>query len=489
MVLLDRQRFPRDKVCGDFVGPAALVELEHLGVTTRAGYAASNVIRSAALHLDGLELIHRAIPSVGDLPAYGRCIPRLVLDAWLLDAARRAGATIRERVKMTGFEVDPDGVSVRAITDGGDISLRARLLIGADGSTSLVAREIRGGAPPGSDRIIAVRSYAHDVAGPEDRADLYFSAPSFPGYYWMFPLGAGRANVGIGMVLETIPKSSDHLRSLLLACAHDDAALATRLGPRVSLGNVIGWPLTTYDPRLPIVADRVMLVGDAAGFINPLNGEGIQYALLSGRWAADCARACLHEEDFSERRLHEYSTRAERELRLDMAMASLIVQLIRQRHLTDLWLASLRVIAARARNDTHYAEIVGGILAGLLPAREALSWHVVARTADQAFQSALVATAIGLLRDGQFVRGRVFAATHMGIALARQAIEAPGANLGWLLGVLRHGVELGAQLGTELGARLSVGRGEGLGGRPGPATRRAAASGLPIPVIRLSEGE
>ena len=82
VAILDRQAFPRDKVCGDFVGPAALIELGALGVTGQDAYARSNIIRQAAVHLDGEVLIRRPIPEVAGLPAYGRCIPRLTLDAW-----------------------------------------------------------------------------------------------------------------------------------------------------------------------------------------------------------------------------------------------------------------------------------------------------------------------------------------------------------------------------------------------------------------------
>lgn len=476
VIILDRQSFPRDKVCGDFVGPAALIELGALGVADRPEYRNGNVIRQAAVHLDGEPLIRRPMPEVEGLPAYGRCIPRLTLDAWILDAARAAGATVRT-AQVAGFDLEDGHIAVRARTGGEAFTLRARLLIGADGSSSTVSRELRGAPPPDDDRIIAVRAYYEGDSGPEDQADLYFTAESFPGYYWLFPTGGGRANVGVGMVLETLPPTSDHLRELLLALVESDAALRARLGKATITGKVVGWPLTTYDARLPIVGDRVLLAGDAAGFINPLNGEGIQYALLSGRWAAESALECMEAGDWSTAVLDRYAARAEAELRYDMALAALIVQLIRNRHLNRIWLEALKVIAARAKVDRQYAEIAGGILAGLVPARDALTLRIVGRTIDQAAYS----LALNLLWTA-FKGPKTLGARGMGMAaesaaLGRRMLEDPAGVLDWLVGVVRQGGELAVQFSSHIGSSR------------GASVHAAPPVLNPIPTLRLPNAE
>jgi menaquinone-9 beta-reductase len=128
-VLLDAQHFPRDKVCGDFVGPAAIRELHKLGITSQAGDRGTNVIREASLHLDGRCLITHPMPQVGDLPPHGRVIPRLTLDAWILDAARRAGALVQEGARVQDFEADADGVRV-TVKDAGNVTRRLRTRAG-----------------------------------------------------------------------------------------------------------------------------------------------------------------------------------------------------------------------------------------------------------------------------------------------------------------------------------------------------------------------
>lgn len=451
VLVLDQRSFPRDKVCGDFVGPAALVELAALGVTNRTDYVSSNVIRQAALFLDGRELIHRRMPEVGHLPAYGRCIPRMQLDHWLLDAARTAGAGIMEGVRVQGFDVQTDCVTVFAERRHEKVQLRARLLIGADGSSSVVSRTLRGASPSDENRIIAVRAYYDGVSGSEDRCDLYFSAESFPGYYWLFPTAATTANVGVGMVLETLPPTADHLRDLLAGLVASDSALAERLAGARLRGKVVGWPLTTYDARLALVADRVMLTGDAAGFINPLNGEGIQYALTSGRWAAECAVDALGDDDLSSARLEAYASRATRELRYDMALAGLIVQLIRNRHLTPVWLEALKVISARARIDEEYAQTTGGILAGLTPARDALSARILGRTIDQAVYSAVLGTAWAALKGPSHLARTGANMLQSGVSIAATLLSNPAALADWIAGIARQGGELALQVAAHLG--------------------------------------
>jgi flavin-dependent dehydrogenase len=115
-----------------------------------------------------------------------------MLDDWLMDAARQAGAAILENVTAISYEAGHDCASVQVTSKDGNRTLRARLVIGADGSSSTIARQLRGGPPPDGSRIIAARAYYEDYDGLADRADLYFAGESFPGYYWLFPTSEPR---------------------------------------------------------------------------------------------------------------------------------------------------------------------------------------------------------------------------------------------------------------------------------------------------------
>src|ERR1700730_11076969 len=371
VVRLDRVTFPRDKVCGDFVGPSALVELDSLGISRMEGYARTNIARRAALYIDGEELISRPFPEIEGVPSHGRVIPRLALDQFIVDAARGAGARMMDGCKLTGFAAGREAVAVGAACP--------------DGRPATVARLMRGSAPPRRDRFIASRAYFANVEGPHDQLDLYFDRNCYPGFSWLFPTGNGEANVGLGMALETWPPHDLTPAAMLRRLMRDDAALAARLRKARLRGTIVGWPLMTYNHRLPIVSDRVLLIGDAASLINPLNGEGIQYALLSARWAAEALLPCLRDNDFSARALMPFAARVESELRYDMALARLIVQLISNRALTPLWIGASKILAQRAHRDSKTARIVSGIFAGLLPARDA--FKVVGGISGEAVRS------------------------------------------------------------------------------------------------------
>ncbi len=454
-LLLDRAEFPRDKVCGDFVGPLALVELRHLGVTQLAEYRTTNVARRAALYLHGRELISRPFPEIDGLPAYGRVIPRTVLDKWILDAARGAGVRVVEKCQLVSFASNPDAVTVHVRGPGGPLRLMSKLLIGADGGSSTVARIMRGAPPPRNDRIVAVRAYFENVAGPDDQLDLYFTSESFPGYYWLFPTGQRGANVGLGLALETVPVHDDTPGAILTRAIERDSALTRRLAGACLRGKITGWPLMTYNPRLPMVADRVVLVGDAAGLINPLNGEGIQYALLSGRWAAEVAAGCAMRDDFSRSALGAYGARVEHELRYDMALARLIIQLIANRALNPVWLEALRIIAGRARLDPEYARLTGGILAGLVPAREAISLRIIGGTLEQAATSLGIDAAYAALSGPSGWAGPGIGAAGIGFQLAYDAARNPEAFAAWVTRVADDAMQLAWQASWEVFAFAS----------------------------------
>jgi flavin-dependent dehydrogenase len=213
-----------------------------LGQGRDEAFRATSKIRGGALHVDGDQLTARPLPQVDGLPSYGRVIPRLQLDAWVLDAARQAGAAVLDGRKVTAVEQAPGAVTVRGQGAAGPWQLRARLLLGADGSNSTVARALRGSPPPRQDRILAVRAYFDHVGGPAGQGDIYFCSDSFPGYYWLFPASGAQANVGVGMVLSTYPHTGRNLRELLLRLIAGDTAMQHRLRGR---------PDGRKGPRLP----------------------------------------------------------------------------------------------------------------------------------------------------------------------------------------------------------------------------------------------
>ena len=451
-LLLDRAHFPRDKVCGDFVGPAALAELATLGVPV-AEIEKTNMIRRGGYVFNGEKLSEYEPRTVDGLPNFGRVIPRLQLDAMILTAARGAGARLREGVNVTNFKSINGGAEVVFRAGSAERSLRARLVVGADGSSSVIARALRGSRHPRADTFIAVRGYAEGPIADLDRCDFCFSSDFFPGYYWVFPVGERMANVGIGMPTETLPPVEQHLRDLLTERINADALTRDRLaGSRIS-GKIAGWPLATYNPSVKLVGDNVILLGDAAGLINPINGEGIQYALLSARWAAPIILNGLRSNLLTRAALVGYEETVHRELGVDMTYARLVVHAIANRKLSPLWLFSLRAFSRAARMNELYAHVTAGVLSGTAKVRELLSPMIIAEFAVSLLEEA-VDQSLGLLSDrpgvlrahGLDAAKRVPSSAELGV---RQGFE----TARWLGRLLSDTLELGAEIARPTNAR------------------------------------
>lgn len=154
---------------------------------------------------------------------------------------------------------------------------------------------------------------------------------SFPGYSWLFPTGTNSANVGIGMLLQAWSPTKQQLGQFLAEVIQSDPAIRFRLAKAKVTGKIVGWPLATFNPQLPIIGNRVALIGDPAGLINPLTGEGIQYALRSARWSAEALRDPLASDSLSAAGLGPYARRVKAEMRYDMALSRLIIDFVRNR--------------------------------------------------------------------------------------------------------------------------------------------------------------
>jgi geranylgeranyl reductase family protein len=269
VLLLDRADFPRDKACGDGIAAHGRDELAKLGVPDLiADYTPST--RLSVISPGGA-----AVSAYAARPNH--VVPRKVFDARLVDAARAAGVEVRKH-RVRALVQDPDGVSV----DG----IRARAVVAADGANSTSRRLL--GIPAGKEKhtAIAVRGYADLPAGSE-RADgaqfIAMQKQGWPAYAWSFPIGDGTANIGFGMMLPRLRAAEGSGKNVLHGRL---AALLPELTGRDLLAHHL--PLSTGRPSTP-GRGRVLLAGDAASLINPLTGEGIYYALVSGRLAGTAA--------------------------------------------------------------------------------------------------------------------------------------------------------------------------------------------------------
>ncbi|MCC6411158.1 MAG: geranylgeranyl reductase family protein [Saprospiraceae bacterium] len=379
VLLVEREVFPRDKVCGDAVSPVALQEMQLLDITGVEGFERSNEIKHAGLYFKGEKITVIDLPK-GNTDYHTHVIPRLTLDNWVFEMAVQCGAAVLQNASLVKYTVTENAVYADVKQGGAEKRLKARIIVGADGSNSTVARQMHGAKPTDYERLIAVRSYWEGIHGPADTCEIHFMEDNFPGLYWVFPTGPHTANIGLGMVARTYPKNETHVKELLINQIGANPGLIQRIGKGTMNGKVLGWPLTMYNPKSPVVSDRVLLIGDAAGLINSLSGDGIQYAMLSGRWAAQTLVACIKQNDFSAAALNSYTQQVKKELGYDFALSNLLVQIARNRALNPVWMRILLVLIERARTDPAYATVLGGIFGGTHPSYDALQPDFILKT-------------------------------------------------------------------------------------------------------------
>jgi len=284
VALVDKAEFPRDKACGDLIGPRGVGLLDELGVSVPdAGQGADLLVVGPSGHRSRLP----AFPGRA-YPGHGVVVPRVVLDDTLRAAAVAAGAE-PVRARVSAADTGPDG-RLRALLASDGQRLEADAFIGADGALSPVARLAGMLDPDTALWGFAIRAYL-PAEVPLPLLVLLDAAPwrIYPGYGWLFPGENGQANVGIGVGLGTRRRQAPLRGDLARFCAQ--LRSAGDLAPDAQPGPVTGGWLRMGGTGAPPAAGNVLLAGDAAGLINPLQGEGIAPAMVSARLAAQCLLA------------------------------------------------------------------------------------------------------------------------------------------------------------------------------------------------------
>ncbi len=294
VTVLDRQRFPRDKVCGDALGPGSVELLQRLGMLAR-------VLAAGAYRIDGIRFVSpdqtEAMPRNAECPGY--VVRRQVLDATLLACAREHGAQVVEGARVVSLLREGArvvGVVVQA-AEGSAEEWRASWVVGADGEHSVVRHGLGMGANETRHRAYAVRQYMTGVQSPVEHVmEILAEAPMLPGYAWIFPLPDGSFNVGCGLLGNRLLRSNTPLTAFFRDWA-EKGPQRSRLAGAVAEGKPRGWPLSLGTRTMARGGDGWLLCGDAASLVDPLTGEGIHAALHSGELAAQAILA--HGRDAS----------------------------------------------------------------------------------------------------------------------------------------------------------------------------------------------
>ena len=344
VTVVDKATFPRDKVCGDGLTTGALRILEDLGLEPKAVASWQQVDDVVVSSPSGWTATF-GMPR--DRGAYAAVARRMDLDAALVDLARDAGAEVIEGAAVTGATDGPDAVEL--VLDDGR-TLRAPYVLAADGMWSPLRKLLGTGEPGYLGEWHAFRQYFRNV-GPQAASELFvwFEPDLLPGYAWSFPLPEGRANVGFG-IQRGAKVTTQEMKALwpeLLARPR----IAEVLGPDAEPESPHrAWPIPARIDDSTLTAGRVLGVGDAAAATDPMTGEGIGQALLTGLLAAEAVSEA--GADRPERARAAYERAARRALLADHRMSMLLIRALKHRKGAR---AALRVAGATDWTRRNFA--------------------------------------------------------------------------------------------------------------------------------------
>ena len=325
VLLLEKKHYPREKTCGDGLTPRAVKELESMGLAdTLAEHHRFDGLRSIAFgHTLELEW-----PSHPDYPSYGYVITRKDLDQIVAERAVKSGATLWQDSEAVTPVVEGGlvrGAVVKRKETGATEEVRARYVVVADGSLSRFGRALGTSRNKAFPQGMAIRGYyespRHDEPWIESHLDVRDKQGNvLPGYGWIFPVGDGRVNVGVGL-LSTFNQWKEVNTSHLMDAFVDWAPKSWDLRPETSCGPPTGGRLPMSLSVGPRVGPTWIVVGDAGGAINPFNGEGIAYGYETGRIGAETLDIALRSGDGLALRGYEERLNAEYELYYKVARA------------------------------------------------------------------------------------------------------------------------------------------------------------------------
>jgi len=369
VLLLDRARFPRDKPCSEYLSPATTDVLQRLG-----GGVLDAVERATHARLYGMKVVAPGGAAMlgrfrGASRPYSLALPRTSFDAILVAAAARAGAHVAEATTVENLAWERGAVAgvVARSRKGRRVTCHARIVVGADGLRSVVARRLGlvRYSPP---RRFAFTAHVADVAGVDQVGELHVSDR---GYVGLGPVGGGITTVALVLPLHVVRGSDRDYRREFFSELDRFPGLAGRFDPRRLVREVLATgPFAQWAKAAAVPG--ALLVGDAADFFDPFTGQGIHTALRGAELAADCLIPGLAHRVSTTMPLQSYERARRRAFRGKWLLERLIALGVGSPALTD------RVVARLARRP-DLADLLVSVTGNLLPARRVFAPSVLAR--------------------------------------------------------------------------------------------------------------
>ena len=364
-VLLEKETFPRDKICGDALSGKSIGILRDLDLLDKIkqlpGATINHVTFSSPNHAS-FKVDMRETQLKDSVKGF--VIRRHVFDQFMFQQAQAVIDNCVENFTVTELLYNDRSVCgvIGKDAQGKQIEFHGNIVLGADGYKSIVAQKVGVYEHDPKHWVVALRQYYKNVANLNDQIELHFIDEVIPGYFWIFPVDNGYANVGIGMLHEYIKRNKVDLKQSL-ENAIRSPHFSDRFLKAEPMEKPAGWNLPVGSKRRKCYGKGFLLLGDAAGLIDPFTGEGIGNAMYSARHAIQTAQAALQAKDYSESFLSRYESELWAEIGGELRISTKLQRLGRFRFL-------LNFVVNKAARKPEVSAIIAGMLSNEIPRKE-----------------------------------------------------------------------------------------------------------------------
>ena len=364
-ILLDKAIFPRDKICGDALSGKSVRLMRELdlldGVEKLDGSEINRITFGSPSHSQFD--VHLKGNKNNDYITKGYVVPRKIFDNFLFEKAdelteTRQGFTVNDIIYQNDKISGVKGTNI----EGKEEILNAPIIMGCDGANSIVARKLGLYEMDMENTAVAIRCYYEGVQGLSNQIELHYVSEVKPGYFWLFPAGNGKANIGIGLSKNDAKKEDRTLRQIMDEIVQSDY-FRSRFGNARPLEKPVGWNLPLGRIKRKNHGNGFMLLGDAAGLVDPFTGEGIGNAMVAAKYAMEVALKAKNNRDYSEKLFSEYDQLLWGEIGGELRTSTKLQSLARSSFLLNF------VIDRAARNEEVQA-IISGMLSHEIPKDE-----------------------------------------------------------------------------------------------------------------------
>lgn len=357
ILLIDKANFPREKICGGAISGKSLTVLKELGLPTEVEKISHAKVYGLTFSSPNGRVLK--IPMKDPQNNYGYVSKRVDFDNVLFQNAKKYVKTM-EHFQVTDIIREGDkvvGVKGTDLKTNKPYEFRSKVVVGADGATSIVAQKLGLADVDEAHHCIALRAYYEGVKGMDNTIELHFTESLLPGYFWIFPAGPdGFANVGLGMLTKDIKKKKINLKEVMFKEIEQNPLFKERFADAKLVSEVSGWTLPLASKMKKMAGNGWVLIGDAASLIDPFSGEGIGNGMTSGKIAFRTISKALRVGNTTEEILREYEMELKREIKEEVGISYTLQRLGKFKFLLNL------VIDKASRNKELQEQISGMLM-------------------------------------------------------------------------------------------------------------------------------